>query len=98
MMRATFVRVVGCVLSVLLLFRFVDAEEKEPEKLSAAQQTAVDEITRRADDLKAVNQSIWNYAEVGLQENQSSQLLIEKLKQDGFTVKSGVADMEAGNP
>ena len=71
----------------------VAAAEKNKGALSSAQQTAVNDVKQRAEDLKAVNQSIWNYAEVGLQETKSSQLLIEKLKADGFEVKSGVADM-----
>lgn len=69
------------------------AAEKEQGKLSKAQQTAVQDVQQRAEDLKAVNQSIWNYAEIGLQETKSSQLLIEKLEAEGFQVKSGVADM-----
>lgn len=71
----------------------IAAAEKNKGALSSAQQTAVNDVKQRAEDLKAVNQSIWNYAEVGLQETKSSQLLIEKLKADGFDVKSGVADM-----
>jgi len=71
----------------------LSAAEKEQRTLSKAQQTAVQDVQQRAEDLKAVNQSIWNYAEVGLQETKSSQLLIEKLEAEGFKVKSGVADM-----
>jgi len=86
---------VGCVFVVLQANSgaSVWADEKSPSQLSTAQQTAVDDVAQRAEDLKAVNQSIWNYAEVGLQETKSSQLLIEKLKHNGFTVKRGVSDM-----
>lgn len=83
----------------LMLGLFVDssllsgAEEAGSPQLSPSQQAAVDDVTRRAEELKAVNQSIWNYAEVGLQETKSAQLLMEKLQDEGFTVKSGVAEM-----
>lgn len=62
-------------------------------KLSSSQQTAVDDVTKRSNELKMVNHAIWDFAEIGLQETKSSQLLIDKLKQAGFSVKSGVSDM-----
>lgn len=58
-----------------------------------SQQTAVSEVDARADELKAVNQAIWQFAELGLQEKQSSALLMKKLEGAGFEVKSGLADM-----
>src|SRR5262249_19849426 len=71
---------------------FVRAEDKAPQ-LNAEQQTAVAEVDQRTDMLKQVNHSIWEYAEVGLKEHKSSALLIDKLKENGFTVKTGVAHM-----
>jgi aminobenzoyl-glutamate utilization protein B len=62
-------------------------------RLGPSQQTAVAEVDRRADELKAVNQSIWQFAEVGLQETKSSALLVEKLKAAGFDVRTGVSGM-----
>lgn len=58
-----------------------------------SQKTALADVETRADELKAVNQKIWNFAEVGLEETQSSGLLVEQLKQAGFQVRVGVADM-----
>lgn len=78
---------------ILLSWNCVTWADEPSGELSEPQQTAVDDVTQQADDLKDVNQSIWKYAEVGLQETKSSQLLIQKLKQAGFTVKSGVSDM-----
>lgn len=63
------------------------------DELRPTQQTAIADVDARADELKAVNQAIWNFAEVGLQEKKSSALLIEKLKTAGFEVKTGIADM-----
>src|SRR5688572_27528382 len=43
--------------------------------------------------LKATNQRIWSAAELGLEERQSSEALIELLRENGFKVQRGVADM-----
>ena len=40
-----------------------------------------------------ISKKIWNYAEVGYKEKQSSNLLQETLKNAGFTVESGVAEI-----
>ncbi|TXT64140.1 MAG: p-aminobenzoyl-glutamate hydrolase subunit B [Promethearchaeota archaeon] len=40
-----------------------------------------------------VSDTIWRYAETGLEEYKSAELLIKTLKEDGFTVREGVADM-----
>jgi aminobenzoyl-glutamate utilization protein B len=63
------------------------------EDLRETQRTALDEVDRRADGLKAVNQSIWSWAEVGLQETKSAKLLESKLEEAGFEIRSGVAGM-----
>jgi aminobenzoyl-glutamate utilization protein B len=41
----------------------------------------------------AISDSIWNYAELGMQEFRSSALLIRTLEEDGFSVERGVAGM-----
>ena len=63
------------------------------DELSPAQATAVKEVDGRAEELKAVNQAIWQWAEVGLQEHQSSSLLMSKLRDAGFEIESGIAGM-----
>ena len=40
-----------------------------------------------------VAKNIWNYAEVGFQEEKSSKELLELLKENGFKIKSGVAEI-----
>lgn len=44
-------------------------------------------------ELIAVNQDIWEFAELGLQEHRSAARLIGVLKKAGFKVKEGVSDM-----
>ena len=58
-----------------------------------AQQTALADVDARVDELKAVNKAIWEFAEVGLEERQSADLLVSKLKTNGFDVEHGVSGM-----
>ncbi len=58
-----------------------------------SQRTALADVTQREVELKKVNQQIWEFAEVGLEETRSSQLLVTKLKEAGFDVRVGVANM-----
>lgn len=69
------------------------AQDASGNTMSAAQRTALDEVDRRRGEILAVNQSIWEYAELGLEETQSSELLVSILKDAGFEVKTGVAHM-----
>src|SRR5262245_13408614 len=63
--------------------------------VSAAKQTALDWLS--SDEVRErfgrMADSIWSYAELGLQEHKSSALLIETLKREGFTVETGLAGM-----
>ena len=77
--------------TLLLLGSQLGAQDETP--LRPSQGTAIQEILTRADELKAVNRAIWNFAEVGLEEHRSSALLVEKLKAAGFSVKTGISGM-----
>ncbi|MFN0196375.1 MAG: amidohydrolase [Planctomycetaceae bacterium] len=68
-------------------------EAPEGPKLSDAQQTAVENVKSNTRMILDTNRSIWDYAEVGLEETRSSALLVSKLRDHGFTVKAGVANM-----
>ncbi len=61
--------------------------------MSPAKMTALGWVDANAATLKAVNQKIWGYAEVGLQEVKSSRELIALLEANGFSVQEGVAGM-----
>ena len=61
--------------------------------LSAARKTALLAVDQAADELKTVNQSIWQWAEIGLQETRSAGLLAETLAKAGFQVQFRVAGM-----
>jgi aminobenzoyl-glutamate utilization protein B len=84
-----------CCWMVVSLFAtsFASAQESTPVELRASQETAIDDVTARADELVDVNRQIWEFAEVGLEERRSSALLVSKLKAAGFDVQTGVAGM-----
>ena len=63
------------------------------ELFGVPQRAALADIDSRTEELKAVNKSIWEFAEVGLQEHKSAKLLVDKLRENGFEVKHGVSDM-----
>ena len=69
----------------------VSAEDHAPFR--ATQTTALQDVEQRTEELKRVNQLIWEFAEVGLQEHKSSKLLVDTLRDNGFKVQSGVSDM-----
>ncbi len=79
---------IGLLVLSLTQYAFTDDATLRP-----SQQTALAAVDAHSDTVKSVNQSIWNYAEVGLQEQQSSRLLIQHLQKNGFTVKAGVTGM-----
>ena len=70
-------------LSVLLLL---------PDTGSAqdGKQFVADFIDEHTVQFETVAQQIWNFAEVGYQEHQSSELLQEELREAGFSIESGV--------
>lgn len=77
-------------LIVLCTMTPLAAQEK---RLSPVNATIVNNVSANANLIKAVNQTIWGYAEVGLEETRSSALLQQHLKNAGFEVKSGLSKM-----
>jgi aminobenzoyl-glutamate utilization protein B len=83
----------SCLLAVCGSLGFAQVWADDSVKLRDSQQTAIAEVARIEPQLTAVNKSIWEFAELGLQEHRSSALLVEKLKAAGFEVQTGVANM-----
>ncbi len=71
----------------------VSAEPPAKPKLRDTQLTAIANVEAQAKQLAQMNQDIWHFAEVGLQEHRSSALLQKALKEAGFQVKAGVSAM-----
>ena len=58
-----------------------------------ASRSVVDELNRAMPRYESIARQIWNWAEVGYQEHQSSALLQQTLASEGFEVTSGVAEI-----
>src|SRR5262245_16863931 len=66
---------------------------KPAEKPSAAATEAIRHVDSLRKELVAMNQDIWNFAELGLEEHRSAARLVKALKDAGFEVKQGVSDI-----
>lgn len=66
------------------------AEEK---KLSPLEQEMIQYLDKQRSNLVQINQDIWNFAELGLQEYRSAKRLTDTLKKAGFKVKEGLSNM-----
>ncbi len=74
----------------LVLFVVPLAARGQPQ---TAQAEVVETIDQRADTYADVARQIWNFAEVGYQEERSSALLQRELRAAGFDIEAGVAQM-----
>lgn len=78
---------------LLWLLCGVSAMWAQDRVLGPAQQTAVTHVSAVAPKIRLVNRSIWELAEVGLQEQRSSALLVDRLRDEGFEVETGIAGL-----
>ena len=62
-------------------------------QLDSQKKAIVSDIDSKQDEYFATALEIWNYAEVGYQEEKSSTLLKGKLSKHGFSIEEGVADI-----
>ncbi|MEN9730656.1 MAG: hypothetical protein RLZ91_1775 [Bacteroidota bacterium] len=74
------------VLALCVISLSAKAQEADKKKV-------IQSIQNRSDQYGQIAQKIWNFAEVGYKEKQSSLLLQETLRQAGFQVEAGVADI-----
>lgn len=92
---------VGCVAFLLVLLvdgRVARSDSgppppKPPPELTSLQKQILGDLDARRESLVAINQDIWNYAELGLEEYRSSARLIEVLEGAGFRIRAAVAGM-----
>ena len=75
----------------LLSIGMMAAQPAEP--VAAIKTQALQDLQARYADYRQVALSIWGFAEVGYKETKSSALLQKTLKDNGFTVQAGVADI-----
>eukprot|EP00913_Durusdinium_trenchii_P022844 g21448.t1 len=83
-------------LGILTLISGAGAHAQKAERapgLKAARTSAINWVDSNRKTILDVNKAIWEFAEVGLEEKKSSKLLMSKLKDAGFKIESGVAEM-----
>jgi aminobenzoyl-glutamate utilization protein B len=61
--------------------------------IANANESVLNSIERRSDQLTDLSDLIWDLAEVGYQETRSSAALKSALEAEGFTIESGVAEI-----
>jgi len=64
-----------------------------PPSVDQVKVTALDYLESRRDHFARVSRDIWDFAELGLNEFRSSDLLVNELETNGFTVERGQARM-----
>ena len=84
-------RLVPICLLALTASAFAQGQQKSV--FDEVEHTALNHVTDQRENILGVNKAIWEFAEVGLKEKKSSGLLVERLKDAGFKVDSGVANM-----
>ncbi len=73
--------------STLLLFLCLNLNAQQ------SADEALNQLDSKTEFYGDIAHTIWGYAEMGYQEKQSSALLQNTLKNEGFTIKAGVADI-----
>ena len=69
------------------------AQSNNNKSIDALKNETATTIQSGYDAYKKIALSIWDFAELGYKENKSSALLQNTLKDNGFTVEAGVAEM-----
>ena len=77
-----------CLSILLILPLFGNAQQT----ISKEKQTVLDGLDAKTEQLAGVARQIWELAELGYQEKESTQLLQAQLKAAGFKVEAGVAE------
>ena len=63
------------------------------KKYSKEKEAAIQLIELMQDELTKISDTIWNYAEIGLEEYKSSKLLADFAEKNGFKVERGISGM-----
>jgi aminobenzoyl-glutamate utilization protein B len=89
----TIIKAAGGVFAALTAALFSGAASAQQ---ATPHQQLIGLVDRQAAHFSAVSKAIWDYAEVGYQEDKSSALLQRELQAAGFRVQSGVAGEPTG--
>jgi aminobenzoyl-glutamate utilization protein B len=90
-MRTSALPVFTCL--ALTLTALAASAQGGPAPLDPPRKTIVGHLDRLAPELVQMNQDLWGYAELGLEERKSSARLADALQKAGFRVRRGVSGM-----
>ena len=79
----------------LVLLEFISVwvfAQKKP-KIDANKKAVITSLDGKFDELTELSDKIWSYEEIAFQETKSAEALVAYAKAQGFTVKTGVADI-----
>ena len=62
-------------------------------QLGTAEENILQFLDKRAEKYAAMSYSIWGWAEVGYQEEKTTELMQSHLRDEGFSINAGVADI-----
>jgi len=82
-------------ITAILSMSTVSGQEADPVNIYPEKKYVLERLRRPSamEKYGKISETIWSYAELGLQEFKSSALLMSTLKEAGFTVESGLAGM-----
>ena len=80
------------ILSFVLLLVVTSYAQKQP-KTNKNKRSIIANVERNYEQLTDLSDKIWSYEEIAFRETQSSAALAEYARNNGFTVKTGVADI-----
>ncbi len=83
---------VQLILSFVLLLVVTSYAQKRP-KINKNKKSIIANVERNYEQLTDLSDKIWSYEEIAFRETQSSAALAEYARNNGFTVKTGVADI-----
>ncbi len=81
------------ILLLIMFFQSASITVQADDSVRALKEAAVASIDRQENDLIAMSNKIWAYAETAFGETQSSEVLASYAEQQGFQVQRGVAGM-----
>jgi aminobenzoyl-glutamate utilization protein B len=67
--------------------------KKVQKKILEAKNNIFEWLNRNQEDIIKISYKIWEYAELGIQENKSSRILHKWISQEGFSIKTGISSM-----
>lgn len=80
-------------LVLLLVFLTTFNPFAKSQEIDPLKQSGLEEVEKLSQQIHDISRQLWNYSETALLEAKSSQLLIDVLQKEGFSIESTIANM-----